>query len=59
MQENKNQIKINKIESEIEEIEGHHPKGATIRCRTEITENKEKPTKFFYTVEKQTQNKKT
>ena len=43
---------------EIEEIERHHQKGAMIRSRTKLIENEEKPTKFFYTAEKQNQNKK-
>ena len=55
---NKDQIKINNIEAEIEEIERHHQKGAMIRSRTKLIENEEKPTKFFYTAEKQNQNKK-
>ena len=55
---NKDQIKINNIESEIEEIEQHHQKGAMIRCRTRQIKNEEKPSKFFYAAEKQNQNKK-
>ena len=46
------------MESEIEEIERHHQKGAMIRNRTKLIENEEKPTEFFYTAEKQNQNKK-
>ena len=57
-QKNKDQIKTNNIESEIEEIERHHQKGAMIRSRTKLIENEEKPTEFFYTAEKQNQNKK-
>ena len=44
---------------EIEEIDRHHQKGAMIRSETKLTENEEKPTKFFYAPEKQNQNKKT
>ena len=58
IQKNEDQIKINNIEAEIEEIERHHQKGAMIRSRTKLIENEEKPTKFFYTAEKQNQNKK-
>ena len=57
-QKNKDQIKTNNIESEIKEIERHHQKGAMIRSRTKLIENEEKPTEFFYTAEKQNQNKK-
>ena len=57
-QGNKDQIKINNIEWEIEEIERDHQKGAMIRSRTKHIENEEKPTKFFYKAEKQNQNKK-
>ena len=59
LQKNKDQIKINNIESEIEEIERHHQKGAMIRSKTKLIENEEKPTKFFYAAEKQNQNKKS
>ena len=59
IQKNKDQIKINNIESEIEEIERHHQKSAMIRSRTKLIENEEKPTKFFYAAEKQNQNKKS
>ena len=55
---NKDQIKINNIESEIEEIEKNHQKGAMIRSRMKHIENEEKPTKIFYVVEKQNQKKK-
>ena len=55
---NKDQIKINNIESEIEEIEQHHQTGAMIRSRTKHIENEERPLKFFYAAEKQNQNKK-
>ena len=55
---NKDQIKINNIESEIEEIEQHHQKAAMIRSRTRQIKNEEKPSKFFYEAEKQNQNKK-
>ena len=58
IQKNKDQIKINTIESEIQEIERHHQKGAMIRSRTKLIENEEKPKTFFYAVEKQNQNKK-
>ena len=58
-QKNKDQIKINTIEGEIEEIESYKRKGAMVRSRTKLTENEEKPTKFFYAAEKQNQNKKT
>ena len=47
IQKNKDQIKINTIESEIQEIERHHQKGAMIRSRTKLTENEEKPKTFF------------
>ena len=57
IQKNKDQIKTNNIESEIEEMERHHQKGAMIRSRTKLIENEEKPTKF-YVAEKQNQNKK-
>ena len=59
IQKNKDQIKINTIEGEIEEIESYQHKGAMVRSRTKLIENEEKPTKFFYTAEKQNQNKKT
>ena len=58
IQKNKDQIKINNVEGEIEEIERHHQKGAMIRSRTKLIENEEKPTKVFYTAEKQNQSKK-
>ena len=58
-QKNKDQIKINTIEGEIEEIESYQRKGAIVRSRTKLIENEEKPTKFFYAAEKQNQNKKT
>ena len=59
IQKNKDQIKINTIEGEIEEIESYQRKGAMVRSRTKLIENEEKPTKFFYAAEKQNQNKKT
>ena len=59
IQKNKDQIKINTIEGKIEEIESYQHKGAMVRSRTKLIENEEKPTKFFYTAEKQNQNKKT
>ena len=59
IQKNKDQIKINTIEDEIEEIESYQHKGAMVRSRTKLIENEEKPTKFFYAAEKQNQNKKT
>ena len=59
IQKNKDQIKINTIEGKIEEIESYQRKGAMVRSRTKLIENEEKPTKFFYTAEKQNQNKKT
>ena len=59
IQKNKDQIKINTIEGEIEEIESYQRKGAMVRSRTKLIENEEKPTKFFYATEKQNQNKKT
>ena len=58
IQKNKDQIKINNIEAEMEEIERHHQKGGMIRSRTKPIEKQEKPTKFFYIAEKQNQNKK-
>ena len=58
IQKNKDQIKINTIEGKIEEIESYH-KGAMVRSTSKLIENEEKPTKFFYTAEKQNQNKKT
>ena len=45
-------------EAKIEEIEQYHQKGAMGRSRTKLIENEEKPTKFFYTAEKQNKNKK-
>ena len=59
IKKNKDERKINNIEVEIEEIDRHHQKGAMIRNQTKLIENEEKPTKFFYTTEKQNQNKKT
>ena len=59
IQKNKDQIKINTIEGEIEEIESYQRKGAMVISRTKLIENEEKPTKFFYAAEKQNQNKKT
>ena len=47
IQKNKDQIKINNIESEIEEIERHHQKGAMIRSRTKLIENEENPQNSF------------
>ena len=38
IQKNKDQIKINNIEAEIEEIEKHHQKGAMTRSRTKRRE---------------------
>ena len=58
IQKNKDQIKIIKKETEIEEIKRHHQKGEMIRGRTKLIENEEKPTKFYYAAEKQNQNKK-
>ena len=58
IKKSKDKIKINNIEPEIEEIERHHQKGAMIRSRTKHIENDEKPTKFFYTAEKQLEQKK-
>ena len=46
-QRNRDRIKINNIESKIEEIEQHNRKGAMIGSRTKLIENKEKPTKLF------------
>ena len=59
IQKNKDQIKINTTEAEIEEMESHHHKGTMVRSRTKLIENEERPTKFFYAAEKQNQNKKT
>ena len=59
IQKNKDQIKINTIEDEIEEIESYQHKGAMVKSRTKLIENEEKPKKFFYAAEKQNQNKKT
>ena len=56
-QRNRDQIKINNMESKIEEIEQHNRKGAMIRSRAKLIENEEKPTKFFYTAEKPNQKK--
>ena len=56
---NKNQIKINIIESELQEIEQYQQKGAMIRSRTELIENEEKTMKFVFAAEKQNQSKKT
>ena len=58
IQNNKDQIKINIIEGEIEEIESYQHKGAMVRSRAKLIENEEKPTKFFYAAERQNQNKK-
>ena len=52
IQKNKDQIKINTTEAEIEEIESHHHKGTMVRSRTKLIENEERPTKFFYAAEK-------
>ena len=59
IQKNKDQIKINTIEGKIEEIESYQRKGAMVRSTSKLIENEEKITKFFYTAEKQNQNKKT
>ena len=56
---NKDQIKINTIEGKIEEIESYQRKAAMVRSISKLIENEEKLTKFFYTAEKQNQNKKT
>ena len=53
IKKNKDRIKINTIEAEIEETESQQHKGAMLRSRTKLTENEEKPTKFFYAAEKQ------
>lgn len=58
IQKNKDQIKINTTEAEIEEMESHHHKGTMVRSRTKLIENEERPTKFFYATEKQNQNRK-
>ena len=58
IQKNKDQIKINTTEAEIEEMESHHYKGTMVRSRTKLIENEERPTKFFYATEKQNQNRK-
>ena len=58
-QKNKDQMKINTIEGEIEEIESYQRKGTMVRSRTKLIENEEKPTKLFHAAEKQNQNKKT
>ena len=47
IQNNKDQIKINIIEGEIEEIESYQHKGAMVRSRTKLIENEKKPTKLF------------
>ena len=52
------ELKINEIESKIEEIEQHHRKGAMVRSRVQLIESEEKPMKFFYMAEKQNQTKK-
>ena len=59
IQKNKDQIKINTIEGEIEQIESYQHKSAMVRSRTKLIENEKKPTKLFYAVDKQNQNKKT
>ena len=46
------------LKPEIEETERHQQKDAVVKSKTKLTENKEKPTKFFYKAEKQNQNKK-
>ena len=58
-EKNKDQIKINTIEAEIEQIESYQHKSAMVRSRTKLIENEKKPTKLFYAVDKQNQNKKT
>ena len=52
IQKNKDQIKINTIEGEIEEIESYQHKSAMVRSRTKLIENEEKPTKFFYAADR-------
>ena len=47
IQKNKDQIKINTIEGEIEEIESYQHKGTMVRSRTKLIENEKKPTKLF------------
>ena len=58
-EKNKDQIKINTIEAETEQIESYQHKSAMVRSRTKLIENEKKPTKLFYAVDKQNQNKKT
>ena len=47
IQKNKDQIKINTIEAEIEEIESYQHKGAMVRSRTKLIENEKKQRNSF------------
>ena len=51
--------KINKYQQELNEIENYKTEGTIIRSKEKVILNEEKPTKYFYTQEKQKQTKKT
>ena len=50
---------MNNIESEIEEIEGHHQIGTMIRSRTKLIENEEKHKNSFMQRKNKIKPKKT
>ena len=50
--------KINKYQQELNEIENYKTEGTIIRSKEKVILNEEKPTKYFYTQEKQKQTKK-
>ena len=55
---NPNTDEINKCQQELDEIENYRNEGTFIRSKEKIILNEEKPTKFFYSLEKQKQKKK-
>ena len=50
--------KINKYQQELNEIENYKTEGTVIRSKEKVILNEEKPTKYFYTQEKQNKTKK-
>ena len=51
--------KMNKYQQELNEIENYKTEGTIIRSKEKVILNEEKPTKYFYTQEKQNKQKKT
>ena len=49
--------KINKYQQELNDIENYKTEGTIIRSKEKVILNEEKPTKYFYSQEKQKQKK--